>query len=171
LDRAEVQARLHLPADQHLTQPESGICRALYDCPDQRLGKTGKLVRLIVATHPAGATKSRVGLMRAGVVYELFLTVSPRARSPLPMWCRSTCIAERLSRLWLMKTWSKTPIADVVIRLAVSRHGKSSANGSGTCVWSWAISLSQSQCAQPNLLLRRSSQPLPRPLHRAMDQP
>jgi len=35
LDRAEVQARLHLPADQHLTQPESGICRALYDCPDQ----------------------------------------------------------------------------------------------------------------------------------------
>ena len=79
LDRAEVQARLHLPADQHLTQPESGICRALYDCPDQRLGKTGKLVRLIVATHPAGATKSRVGVTRAGVVYELFLTALPQS--------------------------------------------------------------------------------------------
>ena len=79
LDRAEVQARLHLPADQHLTQPESGICRALYDCPDQRLGKTGKLVRLIVATHPAGATTSRVGVTRAGVVYELFLTALPQS--------------------------------------------------------------------------------------------
>jgi hypothetical protein len=80
LDRAEVQARLHLPADQHLTQPESGICRALYDCPDQRLGKTGKLVRLIVATHPAGATKSRVGVTRAGVFYELFLTALRKTR-------------------------------------------------------------------------------------------
>src|SRR5579859_364439 len=79
LDRAEVQARLHLPADQHLTQPESGITRALYDCPDQLLGKTGKRVRLIVATHPAGATRSRVGLTRAGVVYELFLTALPQS--------------------------------------------------------------------------------------------
>jgi hypothetical protein len=62
LDRAEVQTRLHLPADQHLTQPESGITRALYDCPDQSLGKTGKRVRILVATHPAGAAKSRVGI-------------------------------------------------------------------------------------------------------------
>ena len=78
LDRTEVQARLHLPADQHLTQPESGICRALYDCPDQSLGKTGKRVRVIVATHPAGTTKSRVGVTRAGVVYKLFLTDLPQ---------------------------------------------------------------------------------------------
>jgi hypothetical protein len=62
LDRAEVQARLHLPADQQLTHPESGICRALYDCPNQSLGKTGKRVRIIVATHPAGTTRSRVGV-------------------------------------------------------------------------------------------------------------
>jgi hypothetical protein len=79
LDRAEVQARLHLPADQHLAQAESGICRALYDCPDQSLGKTGKRVRIIVATHPAEAAKSRVGLTRAGVVYELFLTDLPQS--------------------------------------------------------------------------------------------
>ena len=85
LDRTEVQARLHLPADQHLTQPESGICRALYDCPDQSLGKTGKRVRVIVATHPAGTTKSRVGVTRAGVVYKLFLTDLPRALSLLLM--------------------------------------------------------------------------------------
>jgi hypothetical protein len=73
-----VQARLHLPADQHLTQPESGICRALYDCPDQLLSKTGKRGRLIVATHPAGAAKSRVGVTRSGVVYELLLTDLPQ---------------------------------------------------------------------------------------------
>ena len=59
LDRADVQARLHLPADQHLSSSESGVCRALYDCPDQRLGKDGPLVRLIGATHPAPAKKKR----------------------------------------------------------------------------------------------------------------
>src|SRR5579884_3555092 len=37
LDRAAIQARLHLPAAQHLNSAESGICRALYDCPDQHL--------------------------------------------------------------------------------------------------------------------------------------
>jgi hypothetical protein len=82
LDRAEVQARLHLPADQHLSSPESGICRALYDCPDQRLGENGPLVRIIVATHPAPAKKKKkrqVGLIRNGVVYELFLTNLPQS--------------------------------------------------------------------------------------------
>jgi hypothetical protein len=81
LDRAEVQARLHLPADQYLSSAESGICRALYDCPDQCLGENGPLVRIIVATHPAPATKKKkrqVGLVRNGVVYELFLTNLPQ---------------------------------------------------------------------------------------------
>ncbi|HET8842116.1 MAG TPA: hypothetical protein VFN35_11650 [Ktedonobacteraceae bacterium] len=82
LDRADIQARLHLPADQHLSSPESGVCRALYDCPDQRLGKSGPPVRIIVATHPAPATtkkKRQVGLRRLGVVYELFLTNLPQS--------------------------------------------------------------------------------------------
>jgi hypothetical protein len=79
LDRAEVQARLHLPPDQQLERPESEIVRALYDCPDQRLDKTGKRVRIIVATHPAGTTRSRIGVTRAGVVYELFLTALPQS--------------------------------------------------------------------------------------------
>jgi hypothetical protein len=79
LDRPEIQARLHLPADQHLTQPERGICRALYDCPDQSLGKAGPRVRIIGATHPASEKKSRVGLTRSGVIYELFLTALPQS--------------------------------------------------------------------------------------------
>jgi hypothetical protein len=74
LERAEIQARLKLPPDQHLTQSESGVGRALYDCPDVPLGLGGKRCRVVVATHPASATKSRIGVTRAGVVYELFLT-------------------------------------------------------------------------------------------------
>ena len=53
LDRAEVQARLHLPADQQIEHPESGVVRALYDCPEHPLDTAGKQVRIIVATHPA----------------------------------------------------------------------------------------------------------------------
>lgn len=78
LDQPAIQARLTLPADQHLTQPESGIVRTLYDCPDQPLDKSGeKRYRVVVATHPAGAMKSRIGVTRGGVVYELFLTNLP----------------------------------------------------------------------------------------------
>ncbi len=59
-----------------------GICRALYDCPDQRLNPDGPLVRIIVATHPAPAKnkkKRQVGLIRNGIVYELFLTNLPQS--------------------------------------------------------------------------------------------
>jgi len=64
-----------------LSSAESGICRALYDCPDQRLDESGPLVRIIVATHPAPTKKKKkrqVGLIRNGVVYELFLTKLPQ---------------------------------------------------------------------------------------------
>jgi hypothetical protein len=82
LDRADIQVRLHLPADQHLSSAESGICRALYDCPDQRLSENGPLVRVIVATHPAPTKKKKkrqVGIIRDGVVYELFWTNLPQS--------------------------------------------------------------------------------------------
>jgi hypothetical protein len=82
LDRPDVQARLHLPADQHLTSAESGVCRALYDCPDQRLSENGPLMRVIVATHPAPTKKKKkrqVGVIRDGVVYELFWTNLPQS--------------------------------------------------------------------------------------------
>ncbi|HEU5379891.1 MAG TPA: hypothetical protein VFV38_31095 [Ktedonobacteraceae bacterium] len=81
LDRGTIQARLHLPADQHLESAESGICRSLYDCPGQRCSENGSLVRIIVATHPAPTTKKKkrqVGVRRLGMVYELFLTNLPQ---------------------------------------------------------------------------------------------
>jgi hypothetical protein len=79
LKRAEVQARLKLPPDQHLSHSESGMERALYDCPDLPLGPEGMRCRLIVATHPASDKKSRVGVTRSGLVYELFLTKLPQS--------------------------------------------------------------------------------------------
>jgi hypothetical protein len=78
LDREEVQARLHLPSDQQVTHPESDITRALYDCPAVPLGRDAQPCRVVVATHPATDKKSRVGITRAGAVYELFLTNLPQ---------------------------------------------------------------------------------------------
>ncbi len=78
LNRPEVQARLHLPPDQHQRRPESQITRALYDCPDVPVGPAGERCRVVVATHPAGKKKSRVGVTRSGVVYELFFTNLPQ---------------------------------------------------------------------------------------------
>jgi hypothetical protein len=79
LKRAEVQARLKLPPDQHLAHPESGMVRALYDCPDLPLGTEGMRCRVVVATHQAGVAKSRIGVTRSGVVYELFVTKLPQS--------------------------------------------------------------------------------------------
>lgn len=80
LDLPVVAARLRQPADQHTTHPESGANRALFDCPNLDLLPAGAGVRLIVATHPTTATtKPPVGVLREGMVYELFLTTVPQA--------------------------------------------------------------------------------------------
>src|SRR5204863_8539141 len=47
LDLPAVQKRLQHPADQQTKHPESGTCRALFDCPDIALTPTGPVVRLI----------------------------------------------------------------------------------------------------------------------------
>jgi hypothetical protein len=84
LDRPEVQARLHLPPDQHQRRPESQITRALSDCPDVAVGPAEERCRVVVATSPAGNTQSRVGVTRAGVVYELFFTTLPQLAFTAP---------------------------------------------------------------------------------------
>ncbi len=79
LDLPAVAARLTLPPDAQTTHPESGAQRALFDCPDLALLPCGPRVRLIVATHPATSTaKPPIGVLRAGTVYELFLTTAPQ---------------------------------------------------------------------------------------------
>jgi len=77
LNLPQVQARLAQPPDQQTTHPETGTCRALFDCPDLNLSPTGLRTRVIVATHPATATPPPVGTTRGEVVYELFFTALP----------------------------------------------------------------------------------------------
>ncbi len=78
LDLPVVQTRLHLPADQQFSRPESDLVRTLYDCPDVTVGASGLCCRLVVATHPAGPAKNRIGVERDGLIYELFLTKLPQ---------------------------------------------------------------------------------------------
>ena len=78
LDHPVVQARLHLPPDQLQQRPESQVVRSLYDCPEVPVGPEGVLCRVVVATHPEGQKKSRVGVTRSGLVYELFFTALPQ---------------------------------------------------------------------------------------------
>lgn len=78
LDHPLVQARLHLPPDQVQQRPECQMVRSLYDCPELPEGPEGRRCRVVVATHPIGNKKSRVGVTRAGLVYELFFTNLPQ---------------------------------------------------------------------------------------------
>jgi hypothetical protein len=78
LDHPLVQARLHLPPDGQQRRPESQVTRSLYDCSNVPVGPEGVRCRVVVATHPVGKTKSRVGLTRQGVVYELFFSNLPQ---------------------------------------------------------------------------------------------
>jgi hypothetical protein len=78
LDHPAVQARLHLPPDSHFSRPESLMVRTLYDCPAVPVGPEGHCCRVVVATHPKGPMKSRVGTTRKGIVYELFFANLPQ---------------------------------------------------------------------------------------------
>jgi hypothetical protein len=77
LDLEVVRQRLLHAPDQVSTHPESGMTRALYDCPAVPLTPAGPQVRLVVATHPATSSSPAVGVERDGTVYELFVSTLP----------------------------------------------------------------------------------------------
>jgi len=79
LDLPAIQARLALSPDEVLTHPETGTCRALFDCPHIPLPGTALTMRVIVATHPQTAKAAPIGVTRDGVVSELFFTALPQA--------------------------------------------------------------------------------------------
>jgi hypothetical protein len=120
LSQAQIQFRLSLPPDQQFSRPESAFIRTLYDCPDVPVGPGGQRCRVVVATHPAGSKKPRVGVERNGIVYELFLTTLPQGA----FTSRS-----------LMKIANKTPIVGVAMLPGVRSVGRLSINGSGISVW------------------------------------
>ncbi len=72
-----VQQALSRTPDQVSMHPESGMSRALYDCPAVALTTSGPSVRLVVATHPATSSPPPVGVEREGVIYELFVSTLP----------------------------------------------------------------------------------------------
>jgi hypothetical protein len=72
-----VKQALSRPADQVSIHPESGMTRALYDCPAVALTPSGARVRLVVATHAVTSSPPPVGVERDGTVYELFISTLP----------------------------------------------------------------------------------------------
>jgi hypothetical protein len=77
LELPVVQQALARSPDQVSTHPESGMTRALYDCPAVPLTPTGPEVRLEVATHAATSSPPQIGVERDGTVYELFVSTLP----------------------------------------------------------------------------------------------
>jgi hypothetical protein len=77
IEQPAIKSRLQLPPDQVTVHPESGASRALYDCGPIQLAPAGPVMRMLLATHPAGASRPSVGTVRKGVVYEQFFTTLP----------------------------------------------------------------------------------------------
>jgi hypothetical protein len=77
LEQPAIRQRLGRPPDQHTIHPESGMSRALYDCAEIALTPTGPVVRMLLATHPAGSSRPSIGKVKEGTVYEQFFTTLP----------------------------------------------------------------------------------------------
>jgi hypothetical protein len=81
LDRADIPARVHVPADPHLRSPARGSCRALR-LPRSAPGRTRPTRAPLVATHSAPVRnnkKRQVGRIRDGVVSERFRSTLPQS--------------------------------------------------------------------------------------------
>lgn len=91
--------------------------RQRYDCPDVAVGPGGVRSRVVVATHPKGATKPRIGFTRKGVVYELFLTnLAREAFTAADVLALSSRTGEHSSQHARTKTRSSTWTAGARIR-------------------------------------------------------
>lgn len=137
LDLPAVQTRLHLPPDAQVTHPESGTVRDLYDCLDVPLTETGPIVRLLVATHPAGEHKPAVGVVRDQTVYELFYTTLPAL----------AFTAEDVLHLYLHRGSFETVLSDEDQEQATDRWCSRSACGQDCwqiiSQWMWNLRLVQ----------------------------
>jgi hypothetical protein len=145
LDQPEVQTRLHLPADQHLRHPESQVVRTLYDCPLVPIGPSGFACRVVVATHPVGKEKPRIGTVRHGLVYELFFTnLPPQAFT-----------AADVVSLYLHRGAFETTLADEDAELDPDRWVSRTACGQecwqilAQWVWNLRLELGHHLCPEP----------------------
>src|SRR5256884_1829493 len=161
----EIQVRLKLPPDQHLTHPESGMVRALYDCPDVPVGPEGVLCRVVVATHPAGEKKSPVGVTRAGVVYELFFS-----RLPQQAFTTSDVVA-----LYLHRGAFETTLADEDQEQDPDRWVSHTATGQEVwqivSQWIWNLRLELGHQLQPDPVRTTEFAPALPPAHKESPEP
>jgi hypothetical protein len=144
LNLPEVKLRLHLPPDQQFSRPESPLVRTLYDCPALPLGSKGRTFRVIVATHPANGKKSRIGVTRAGVVYELFFTTLPQ----------SAFTASDVVALYLHRGAFESALSDEDQEIDPDRWCSHSAWGQEarqiTSQWTWNLRLELGHLLQPS---------------------
>jgi hypothetical protein len=149
LDHPLVQARLHLPPDQFLHRPESLVVRRLSDCSEGPVGPEGVHCRVVVATHPAGNKKSRIGVTREGIVYELFFTRLPQ----------QGFTASDVVELYLHRGAYAPILADEDVEQDPDRWCSQSSCGQecwqivAQWVWNWVISFILIRCAPPSLPL------------------
>ncbi len=146
LDLEVVRLRLTRPPDQVTTHPESGVTRVLFDCLQVPLTPCGPCVRLVVATHPATAASPAVGVERAGVVYELFVSTLPA-----PAFSAGDVLD-----LYLHRGAFETVLADEDREQDPDRWCSHTPNGQEfwqiLCQWVWNLRLELGQKLSPSQL-------------------
>src|SRR6266704_6152464 len=141
-----VKQALSRPPDQVSIHPESGMTRALYDCPAVPLTPSGPYVRLVVASHAATSSPPPVGVERDGMVYELFVSTLPR----LSFTCSD--VRDR----YLHRGSFETVLADEDLQQAPDRWCSHSPNGQAFWQilgqWAWNLRLELGQKLPPSQL-------------------
>ena len=139
LDLEMVQQALAHSPDQMSTHPESGMTRALYDCPAVPLTLTGPEVRLVVATHALTPSPPKIGVERDGTVYELFVSTLPS-----PAFAPSDVLD-----LYLHRGSFETALADEDVELDSDRWYSYTPCGQEFCQilaqWVWNLRLELGQ--------------------------
>jgi hypothetical protein len=139
------QALAHTP-DRVSTHPESGMTRALYDCPAVPLTATGPEVRLVVATHAATSSSPKVGVERDNTVYELFVSTLPA-----PAFASSDVLD-----LYLHRGSFETVLADEDVEQNPDRWYSHTPSGQEFCQilaqWIWNLRLELGMTLSPSEL-------------------
>lgn len=151
LDLTQVKERLALSADEQFTHPESGMCRDLFDCGEVPVTAEGQHARLIVATHQAPT--SPIGVVRGGVVYELFFTALPALGFT----------AADVAKLYLHRGSFETVLADEDREQDSDRWSSYTAHGQEVwqilSQWVWNLRQELSQQWQPTSMRLTSISP------------
>src|SRR6266480_5277172 len=120
------------------------VVRSLSDCPDVPVGPEGVHCRVVVATHPVGKKKSRIGVTREGIVYELFFTRLPQ----------QGFTASDVVELYLHRGAFEPVLADEDVEQDPDRWGSQSCCGQecwqAVAQWVWNLRLERGHQLHPD---------------------